>query len=273
MLSFAVTAYRETMRPDGRKRILSCLHAPLKHDAVSEIVVIDDASEDYRELEDLLTCKMPELVFGTPADLSKLKMSHNDTNLGVFGNKLEAIARCTNEWVITCDSDNVMSKEYIDWVASTDKNPTTWYCPSFAKPEFDYRELAGLWNKYNIGHIIDRRMFRCFMNTGNQIVHRGAFMAAFGKHRSERADLTFPNWLNLDDVTRRSDRARLIFDACDSFVYNLTWLDKGGWLWIVGGLEYDHYYTGGQESNYARAPKEKGDLEQVLFGILKEMVT
>lgn len=259
--SFAVTAFKEMCdaRENGQ-RLLRAIAPAQAHEAIEEIVVVDDGSEDYGQLAELLK--------GQP----KVKHYHNTENRGVFGNKVEAIARATGEWVITCDSDNTMGKAFLDMATSVAVNPLYWYCPSFAKPEFDYRKLIGRYNLGNIAAIMDKPIFECAMNTGNQTVHRETFVKVFGKYRGKRADLMMSNWLNLEETERQKiDPWRLVFDACDSFILNLEWLCAGNWMRIVEGMEYDHFTGGGLTSNYARSPKEKGDLSRLLIRELKRL--
>ncbi len=253
MLSFVVTAYNEMSeaRSQGR-RILDCIRPAQQHDTIGEIVVVDDTSVDFAGLRDLLS------------DEPKVQLFRNDTNRGVFGNKLEAIARATNEWVITCDSDNQMDRAFLDRVMDADSDPDTWYCPSFAKTHFDYRKLIGEYTLANIGQMLDQPMAGCCLNTGNQTVHRDSFMAVFGKYRGQRADLMMPNWLNLSRSERQRHYWRLVFDANDSFIFNMEWLTAGNTMHVMAGLEYDHAYFSGPESNYARAPKEKSQLNEAL---------
>lgn len=258
MLSFAITAYNEMSeaRNHGR-RILECIGAAQDHDVIGEIVVVDDGSEDYEQLGTLMD--------GQP----KVRLYHNPTNRGVFGNKLEAIARATNEWVITCDSDNQMDRAYLDRVMDADNDPDTWYCPSFAKTHFDYRGLIGQYKLEAIARMLDQPMAGCCLNTGNQTVHRESFMDVFGKYRDQRADLMMPNWLDLGSSIRQDHYWRLVFDANDSFIFNMEWLTAGNTINVMAGLEYDHAYFSGPESNYARAPKEKSQLNEVLTNELR----
>ncbi len=262
-LSFAVTAYNEMTKERlyGR-RLLSCLAPAQVHDEIDEIVVVDDGSENFVDLEELLS--------NTP----KVKLFYSSTNRGVFGNKLEAVA-CTSkvsDWVITCDSDNVMDKEYLDRVIAVDKDPQAWYCPSFAKPRFDYRGLVGTYNLRSVAQIIHHKIFACCANTGNQVVHRESFMSVFGRFQDRRADLDMPNYLDLPDENRRAIYWRRVFDACDSFIFNLEWLLAENSLCITEGMEYEHHYAKGEESNYARAPKEKVDLGRILLQRLLDAI-
>jgi glycosyltransferase involved in cell wall biosynthesis len=261
-ISFAVTAYNEMS--EGRlhgQRILDCIQAALEHEAVDEVVVMDDGSDDYNQLVELLT--------GQTHDL-KLKLWHNVTNFGVFVNKIEAVILCSGDWVITSDSDNIMDKAFIDRVVALDKKSDTWYCSSFAKTHFEYRELVGLYDLSSIHTMLGKPLGECCGNTGNQTVHRKSFIEVFGKFCGERADLLLPNWLGLSETQRKDKYWRLVFDACDSLILNMQWLYAGNRIQVTEGLEYDHYYAAGPEGNYTRAPVEKGRLGEILVKELRE---
>ena len=260
------------------QRILDCIRAALDHPAIDEVVIVDDGSDDFEQLDKHLLRNCG----------GNLRLIRNKENLGVFGNKIVAVAQCSGDWVITCDSDNVQDKAYIDRVVQLiagyeervkmtvpthflvnvfclPAEPSTWLCPSFAKTHFDYRELIGLYDLAGLARILREPMFQCECNTGNQTVHRESFMRVFEKYRGQRADLLYPNWLNLTPEQRPVKYWRLVFDALDSFILNMTWLLAGNRVHIVEGLEYEHYWSGGDESNYARSPKEKDDLGAILF--------
>ena len=254
-LSFAVTAFNEMAEENKRgENILRCISSAQTHPDVAEIVIVDDHSSDFDQLQDWLQ------------DEPRVRLCRNSENRGVFGNKLEAIARCKGDWVINSDSDNYMSPEYLNLVLTMPKDPDTWYCPSFAKPQFDYRQLVG---NYGLGDIIRTQMFThpmagCAFNTGNSVVHRESFMEVFGRFRRERFDLMLPNYLNRTDEQRESHYDRLIWDANDSFIFNMEWLTAGNKIQITEGMEYDHHYSSGPDSNYARAPAEKSVLNKAL---------
>ncbi len=262
-ISFAVTAFNEMS--EGRlhgQRIADCIRAAIDHPAVDEVMIIDDGSEDYD--------RMADKVFQHHPPCGVVTVGTNPENLGVFGNKIEAVADCRGDWVITCDSDNVMDKEFIDRIAGMDKQPDTWYCPSFAKTHFDYRELIGLYDLANIHTMFDKPIGNCCVNTGNQTVHRESFMKVFGRFRGQRADLLLPNWLELTETQRKDKYWRLVFDACDSLILNMQWLYAGNRMQVTERMEYDHYYAEGPEGNYTRSPVEKGKLGELLVKELRE---
>jgi len=261
MYTLAVTAFDEmTSRRDYGKKLLRCIRPAQSHEAISQIVVVDDGSENFAGLQRLLD-KEP-----------KVSLYRNISNRGVFGNKIEAIARACEDWVINCDSDNVMDQHYLDRITTLSKEQNTWYSSSFARPQFDYRDLAGSYNVISLKKIVNHRIFACFFNTGNQTVHRDSFLDVFEKYRDRRADLMMPNYLNLPEKNREEHYWRLVFDACDSFIFNMNWILFGGNIAVVNDLEYDHYFTTGEEGNYGRSPQEKSDLENILLRRLKEKV-
>lgn len=251
-VSFAVTAFNEMAEENGHgANIKRCIDLAC-HPGIEEIVIIDDASDDFLALQEHLGMER------------KVVLGHNATNQGVFGNKLEAIARCSGDWVINCDSDNHMDLNYLDVILNYPTRFDTWYCPSFAKPEFDYRQLVGAYSLGDMTQMFTHPMAGCCMNTGNSVVHRESFMEVFGKFRGERFDLMLPNYLNHATEQRESHRSRLIWDANDSFIFNMEWLTAGKRIQITEGMEYDHHYSSGPDSNYARAPEEKTALNQAL---------
>ena len=262
MITLAVTAFRElsAKRKHG-EQILRCIQPAQQHPLVGEIVVVDDGSGDGADLANLL------------AGQAKVSFYRNAKNRGVFGNKLEAIARCRGGWVVTCDSDNFMDTTFLNRILAIDKDADTWYCPSFARPEFDYRALVGAYDLESIRNIIDRPLFQCAINTGNQTVHHETFMEVFGKYRDRRADLMMPNWLGTPDAERDQKHWRLVFDALDSFILNLTWLQAGKSIHIMPDLEYDHYCSGDDAGNYVRSPPEKEQLGLRLLEVLRTSQT
>ena len=259
MLSFAVTAFCETSRRRLRgQRILDCILAAQLHPAVQEVVIVDDASPDFAELEELLS--------GRP----KVKLYRNEQNLSVFGNKLESVARCSQPWVVMCDSDNRMGQDFLDRIMRLDRRQDTWYSPSYARPNFDYRELQGTYDLDTLRSVLHHPMLHCCLNTGNQTVPREPYLDLFGSYRNRRVDLIMPNYLNLPEEERRRERWRQVWNANDSFLFNLEWLCAGKRLCVVEGLEYEHHYSGGADSNFARAPVEKDMLGARLFSELRK---
>jgi len=263
MLSFAVTAYNEMTEPQQfGQRLLNCIAAARDHPAVNEIVIVNDGPAGVGEIADMLK------------DIPKVKFFGNEVRQGVFTNKIEAVAWATDDWVINCDSDNVMDADYIDRVISLPLDPMTWYCPSFAKPQFDYRRLVGRYDLQTIasGNFFDALIAACAINTGNQVVNRAGYMKVFSRFRGiRRFDLLLPNYLVLTEGERQSEDMHLAYGACDSILLNIEWLLNGGTLEFCGGLEYEHaVHVDKSGSNYDRAPVEKEHLAAILRRHLAE---
>ncbi len=254
-LSFAVTAYEEMTEPQQfGQMLLDCIAAAVKHPAIGEIVVSNDGPAGLAGVTKMLE--------GVP----KVKLFSNVIRMGVFTNKIEAVARATNDWVITCDSDNVMDTAYIDYIVNLDRNPKTWYCASFAKPQFDYRGLVGRYDIETITIFFDSLIAACAINTGNQVVHRPEFMQVLKRFRGvRRFDLMLPNYMGLSEEERQKEDWHLSYGACDSILLNIEWFLAGGSLKICEGLEYLHsVHTDKSGSNYDRAPDEKEHLATCL---------
>lgn len=246
-ISFAITSYKEHDR-GNYGWIKECIAAPVKHPLVSEIVITNDSDDEHG---------LREALAGIP----KVRIVQNKLNMGVFGNKVESVAFCTNEWVQMADSDNVMDLAFLDKLESLQLwDASIIYCPSFAKPSFDYREMTGPMVLKDVVDRSRRRNFGSAMNTGNQFVHRPTFMEVFGKFRGPRFDMLLPNYFTPSD--RKNITWRQIYDASDSFFINKTWLSMGYSLLFVPGLEYDHRL---HHSSWARAPEIKAAMPPVFF--------
>jgi len=250
MISFAATAYQEMTEPQKfGQRLLDCISAAVDHPAIGEVIISNDGPAGLEEVTEMLE--------GMP----KVKLYSNEKRMGVFTNKVEAIARATGEWVITCDSDNVMDAAYIDHIAGLTRDPKTWYCASFARPQFDYRRLVGRWDIDTIRGFFDTLIAACAINTGNQTVHHGEFMRVFERFRNvRRFDLMLPNYMNLPEDQREEEDWHLAYGACDSILLNMGWMLAGGTLEFCKGLEYEHtVHADKSGSNYDRAPAENTD--------------
>lgn len=220
-ISFTVTAYNESQRGDG-EWITRCLAAAAKHPLVAEIVVVDDASEDWGWLQKRLR-RVP-----------KLKLFHNEVNHGTFGNKLEALARATCDWAVMCDSDNVIEKGYFDRLQQlVGWRKRMWYCADFGKPELDYQALRGRHDLDQFVRLAEDEAFACLFNTGNQFVPRKQTLRLFRKHRGPNSHLPQRDYFG-------NGPDRRITDAAECAFINSRWLMAGGRLHVVRGLEYEH---------------------------------
>ena len=135
---------------------------------ISEIVIVDDCSTEPGIKE-----KVNGLAGG------KVKVFHQAQNRGMSRNKADAISYASNEWVIIFDSDNVIGKDYLDAIPQR-LSSNTIYCPSFAKPEFDYRRYEGMqFIAVNASGWIKEDMFNTCMNTCNYVVNRDFYLKTY----------------------------------------------------------------------------------------------
>ncbi len=252
-LTLAVTAYNESQRGNFGW-IRECIKPAMTQPLVQELVVTNDATPDYDGLVDAVA----DASAASPPKSGMLWIRQNPKRLHVFGNKLESVCSSTSEWVLLCDSDNIMPAEYYRRLEKLAPwNPDTWYCASFARPEFDYRGLIGEWKLDDVARMMAIPNAWCFVNTGNQFVHRERFLDIFGKYRGKRFDLEQPNYFELSDEERAMERWFLAYGAADSFFLMKEWLISGGTVNCVPGLGYEHRTETGDQSNYNRAPPEK----------------
>ncbi len=247
MISVAVTAYNESQRGKG-EWILACLKSVSAPDLVTEVVVVDDCSDDWPWLKELLQ------------DKPKVKLFRNDCNLGVYRNKLRSIELCTSEWVQICDSDDTMEDAHFKRLSELSRDTKTLYCNSFGHTEFDFRELVGRHDlKAYIG-LAGNNLFGCLFNHGNHFLHRSTFLSVLADADPTRRLLQAPQ-KDADDSTY----VRRAHDGADSAFYNSRWLLAGNVMEIVPGLEYNHRHHQDSTSAYAAAPPEKELLPPLYF--------
>lgn len=263
-LTLAITAFRETQRSDCRW-LLESIEPALVSDAVDEVLVVDDGSEDWDETVAVL------------AELNdpKLNLFHFGTNQCVFGAKIASVCHSTSDWVQLCDSDNIMGIDHLMRVRELTRTGdcNVWYSASYAKPVFDYRHLASdvPYTMREFAGLIGQARFDCLANTGNQCVNRVVFDNLFRRFLGKKTHLEFPSdWLNVPDMPLKdSEDYRQTFNALDSFLLNLFWLRHGGRIHVVPGLEYFHRVTEKkQDSNYNRAPDYKDRFGRHLIQVL-----
>jgi len=189
---------------------------------VQQITIVDDAS-DWNKWEELQSlCK----------NLDKVKLVRNEKNLDCYANKFVSICHSDMEWNILLDSDNVIDKNYLDVLFSFPAWASkTILTPSFAKPEFDFRNYEGLLiSKQNVADYIHRPMFEVCLNACNYFVNRGEYVKVWDG--------------SVDPVTS------------DSIYFMSKWFEAGNNLYITPSLHYHHRIHGNSHynSNNHRTP-------------------
>jgi hypothetical protein len=143
----------------------------LENECIKEIVITDETGEDY------------ELITNHYKNNPKIKVYKNTKRLGPFLNKLECMKKASCDWICLMDSDNFADKMYFQtFLEYTNKKPDikTVYCPSKAKPNFDYTLLQNkIINKNTLESFrkLDNTKLETAFNTGNYIINKSTIDA------------------------------------------------------------------------------------------------
>jgi glycosyltransferase involved in cell wall biosynthesis len=185
--------------------LLKSFEKVLFDDRVSEIVISDDCSD----------IEVYERIVAYSKLYPKIKVFRNDARLGVHGNKHQSVFHATKPWCIVFDSDNEISKEYIDKLFESPWNSNRILAPDFAEPAFDYRMFQDIvFMRKNIRQYIGKRRFDALLNTMNYFVNREQYLEV---------------WQEKRDII-----------GADSIFFNYLWIASGRELRVVRGLRYKH---------------------------------
>ncbi|MEN9251766.1 MAG: glycosyltransferase [Thermostichales cyanobacterium BF4_bins_65] len=217
-LSLAIPVYNRA------KQVINSFTAVLGDPRIGEIVLCDDASEDYEDLEEEIH------RLGSV----KVKLFQNLHNLKAFHNKAKAVSLCQNDWVILLDSDNCIDSTYLDaFFGEGSFCSQILYCPSFARPHFDFSSLANMLLKAEDLFLLsqfaeaieDERIgasiWSALINCGNYVFHRETYLSVY-KTYEVFADFVGEPY------------------AADVAYLNVLWLRQGYGMKIVPNMEYDH---------------------------------
>lgn len=172
---------------------------------IEEIVICDDGSADFPELEKSFQ------------GILKARLTTNEKNIGATGNKTKAVSLCKTSWAILLDDDNIIDTKFIDTLYTQYwGNGDIIYCPSFAKPAFNFNFISGklIDRQYVSTHMEDRLL--PFLNDGNYLVPTREYVACANK-----------NVVGTNLVP-------------DVILFALFWMKAGNKLKVVPGLEYGH---------------------------------
>lgn len=213
MITLALTSWnRDSMTFDAFRQVLN-------DDRISEIVIVDDLSDEriYNNL--VFMCN----------GLDKVKIFRNEQNLDCYRNKRQAVKQATNHWVIIGDSDNIFTKAYVDALFITGWEPDTLLQPSFARPHFNFKAYMGQCiSKRNVGQFMKDDTFKTMLNAMNYFVNRDEYLRVWDG--------------SVDPVTS------------DSIFQNYNWLKAGNSIYVCPGLEYEHRvnnHEGQEPSHYS----------------------
>ena len=151
----------------------------ISSDIITEICIVDDCSDlsEFNSLENQIN----ELKTKNK-DFEKINLYRNDNNLGSFLNKLEAVKKSKNEWVILLDSDNIIDMDYVNIISGfKDKNRI--YAPSHAicrSELLDYTSYSGkIIDKIGYKNILtnnNNSKWDAIFNTGNYYFNRENYL-------------------------------------------------------------------------------------------------
>lgn len=196
----------------------------LADNRISEIVISDDCSNDDNY----------QTVVWKYNGIDKVKIYRNESNLDCYRNKRQAVKRSTNEWVLILDSDNIFSAQFIEVIFSQGEWMPNWaYAPEFARPHFNFKDLAGTaLSKNNIASYLDKGNCSTMLNAMNYFVNRDEFLRTWGISGDQ------------DPVTS------------DSLFQNYNWLKGGNTIYVTPGLQYEHRVHSGShyQQNVRRTP-------------------
>jgi glycosyltransferase involved in cell wall biosynthesis len=189
--------------------LLQSFERVIGDDRIAEIIISDDCSNEE-------TVTWLHDVF---ADNPKVIVVTHEENVGMSRNKARSLEYATRQWAIVFDSDNILDTEYIDALYKT-RGALNWdenviYCPSFARPQFDYRPFVSLnFNRRSVKKHLPKRMFDCLLNTCNYFVNVKEYLRVF-QHNPE-------------------------MKGTDTIWFNYLWLKEGNSFYVVPGMQYDH---------------------------------
>lgn len=230
-LSIAIPSYnRFEMTIESFVKVLNV-------DEVREVVIVDDCSTDgsYERLIEYFK------------DEPKVKIFRNESNQDCYRNKREAVEKCTSDWVILLDSDNIIDFGYLHSLfQNLNWKKGTIYTPDFAADTFCFHQFSGLLvTKGNVARWIDEPLFSTMLNAANYFVNREEYLRVWDG--------------SVDPVTS------------DSIFTTYNWLNAGNKIQVVDGLKYHHriHPNGHYNNNVGRTPL---GFHESLLNKLREMI-
>ena len=225
---------------------------PLINDErISEIVICDDKSHDINELEQKL------LKYNS----SKIKLFKNEVNMGCYHNKIKTISKCTNDWAILLDSDNIYNKKAIDTIYSIKEwKEDTIYTPSWAMTFPNEPSKMLNYTKYNNTFITKQiylntfndNVFQCLINTCNYFLPVKKFNECM---------------INIQKNYRRE-----VIDSLDSAVLFTDWLFNNNNIFVLESLHYNHRLHDQSNYNLSKSHSHSKSVLNMLFNKIKSSI-
>ncbi len=230
--------------------IMETISASLTDERISEIIICDDKSDDIEILEHIVSS------LNNP----KIKLYKNPTNLGVYHNKIETVKKSSNRWALLIDSDNVISREFIDRIYEIDTwNTNTIYAPSYAYTfpqgpsqllNFENFANAYITPEIYINNALTNENFMCLINNCNYFIPTTEFVESMPYN----------------------DYKRDTIDSMDGAVLFTDWLCNNK-VFVVKNMIYKHRLH--SNSTYMRFYKkcDEGPIRKYLFDKLSKSMT
>jgi hypothetical protein len=209
MITLAITTYNRS------DIVIDAFISVLNNDFINEIVIVDDSSQESFFEE--LNTKINQL------ENKKIKIYKNEYNLKPFLNKLEAIKKSTNDWIILLDSDNKITDEYIQIIKNLERDKDILYLPEILL-NFDNSIISDfhslkdvVLNKKNIKEFLENNLITTILNVGNFFVNKNNYIN------------TFEN-CNFDENLQTND----------AIYFSFLWITNNLNIKIVDNLKYYH---------------------------------
>lgn len=181
-------------------------------------VIDDDRIDDIVLMDDKSTNGSYAYLKSEFGGHSKVVVLQQEANVGMARNKRDAIDAAKNDWAILFDDDNTISPDYLDALGDIPgvfELEEEIFMPSFAKPNFDYRDLCDTaMCKQNIAHFMSNPIFGALINTCNYVVNKKYYLETW--------------------------QANPEMKATDTAWHLLCHLKAGGSMYVVPGMEYFH---------------------------------
>jgi len=203
---------------------------------IFEIIIVDDASRDGSY----------EKLLNTFHGNEKVRIFQNTFNLDCYANKHMAAMLADTDWVVVFDSDNTLTKEYLDALyAIPEWNPTTIYQPEFARPHFDFRKWSGLTLfQENVAQYADTHLMTA-LNAFNLFINRDEYLRV---------------WNGSIDP-----------GSSDSIYFSLCWLKAGGNIFITPNLQYDHRIHADKSNHYSQNSHKYVDFHEKVMQEIRSL--
>ncbi len=201
---------------------------------VKEIIIVDDATDDYDKL-------VVEYGLNHP----KLRLYRQDQNVGSYKNKVQAASYATCEWICLFDSDNFLDDRYFlplfnEW-RKNGMNENIIYTPTKALPNFVLHDewvpympktvTKKEWNVLTNKNIPKPIFVNWFLNNGNFVFHK-----------------SFIPFLQMEEYKKNN-----CYGICSIYI-NWIAIKNGYTLKFVDDMAYDHVVH--DDSTYLKSKDE-----------------